>query len=209
MSIQAAIDKSDLTGAASLIQANRNLARQPIQTNMGVYPTPLSYLLYKLSLNKIVFKGLFTKDLKPLRIILQQFKEQSIGPSPGQDVDAICKRITDKNIKKVISEFYNTNCNPSSYPQSQYNPGNPPSPYTSGYPPSHYNPGYSPSPYTSGYPQNPYTPGYPQSPYLQPGYQRPQYQHSPYIRGAGTKRKSKSKKRKTQHLRSRSRKSKN
>jgi len=113
--IKAAIDKSDLKTAASLIERNPELANTPIHTintaNTGGYPTPLSYLLYKLSSGTFKFGGIFSKDLKPLQTILGLFKRLDIRPSPRQDVATICRRITDKGVLKVIYEFYDTNCN--------------------------------------------------------------------------------------------------
>lgn len=185
--IKAAIDKSDLKTAASLLEKNPDLANTPIYTintaNTGGYPTPLSYLLYKLSSGTFKFGGIFSKDLKPLQTILGLFKRLGIRPSPGQDVSTICRRITDKGVLKVIKDFYDTNCNvpvrspsvpvmsvnpmygPASYrsPYAAYGPAayepppiyGPPAygPPAYGPPAAYGSPAYGPPPAAYGYPR--------------------------------------------------------
>ena len=157
--VKVAIDKSDLKTAASLMEGNPELANTPIHTintaNTGGYPTPLSYLLYKLSSGTFKFGGIFSKDLKPLQTILGLFKRLGIRPSPGQDVSTICRRITDKGVLKVIKDFYDTNCNvpvrSPSVPVMTANPmyGHPtrgPPPAAYGPPPAYGSAAYGPPP---------------------------------------------------------------
>jgi len=162
--VRAAIDASNLKKAILLLQENPELVGTPVRTINSMYDTPLSYLLYKLSSGTFKFGGIFGKDLIPLQTILKIFKDQGIQPSPNQDVSTICKRISDKDVLKVIRQFYNTNCNVQSPYQSPYPP--------QGYPQRSYPP-QSHYPYPpQGYPQSPPpTPVYPRSPYSpQQGY---------------------------------------
>lgn len=175
--IKAAIDTSDLKTAASLLEKNPDLAGAPIHTintaNTGGYPTPLSYLLYKLSSGTFKFGGIFSKDLKPLQTILGLFKRLGIRPSPGQDVSTICRRITDKGVLKVIKDFYDTNCNvPVRSPSVPVMTANPM--YGHRPPPAAYGPAaYGPAAYESAAYGPP--PAYEPSAYGPPAYGPPSY----------------------------------